>query len=319
MIDLNNKNFFIKKEVKTNLEKIIKSKIFSNGYIFYGPDGTGKKQTALKFIGDIFKNYASSSNVEERIKVNNHPDFLLIEPTYLVKGKLINRSDSELPKNNNEIIRIDQIRKIKEFLGKKSIESEKKIILIVDAHFLNEAAANCLLKTLEEPTNGIFILLTSKLNLLLDTIISRCQLVRFRSFSYEEIKNFIKESLELNFFDFSNEYNLRHLINSSIGSPEKIIKNIEIWESIPKEIRDTLESPIHDNLEILKIARFLSENLNLYQHIILINLIQHKWWRKTKDLKIVQNLETLKKYLNNYVQPRVAWEVILLKIANTNL
>ena len=110
MIDLNNKNFFIKKEVKTNLEKIIKSKIFSNGYIFYGPDGTGKKQTALKFIGDIFKNYASSSNVEERIKVNNHPDFLLIEPTYLVKGKLINRSDSELPKNN-EIIRIDQIRK----------------------------------------------------------------------------------------------------------------------------------------------------------------------------------------------------------------
>jgi len=35
--------------------------------------------------------------------------------------------------------------------------------LIIDAHLLNEAASNCLLKTLEEPNNGIFILLTSKL------------------------------------------------------------------------------------------------------------------------------------------------------------
>ena len=111
MIDFQNKNFLINKEVKTNLGNIIKNKLFSNGYIFYGPDGTGKKQTALKFVGDIFKNYESSSNIEERIKDNNHPDFLLIEPTYLVKGKPVNRSDTELQKSNNETIRIDQIRK----------------------------------------------------------------------------------------------------------------------------------------------------------------------------------------------------------------
>jgi len=49
-------------------------------------------------------------------------------------------------------------------------------------------SANYLLKTLEEPSNGIFILLTSKLNLLLDTIISRCQIVRFRSISSKQIK-----------------------------------------------------------------------------------------------------------------------------------
>ena len=75
------------------------------------------------------------------------------------------------------------------------INSEKKIVLIIDAHLLNEAASNCLLKTLEEPSNGIFILLTSKLNLLLDTIISRCQIVRFRSFSSKKIKSILKEYL----------------------------------------------------------------------------------------------------------------------------
>ena len=92
-------------------------------------------------------------------------------------------------KSGSEIIKIAQIRNIKTFLGQKSINSEKKIVLIIDSHLLNEAASNCLLKTLEEPSNGIFILLTSKLNLLLDTIISRCQIIRFRSLSSEQIKS----------------------------------------------------------------------------------------------------------------------------------
>ena len=98
-------------------------------------------------------------------------------------------------KSGSEIIKIAEIRNIKTFLGQKSINSEKKIVLIIDAHLLNEAASNCLLKTLEEPCNGIFILLTSKINLLLDTIISRCQIVRFRSFSRKKIKSILKEYL----------------------------------------------------------------------------------------------------------------------------
>ena len=91
-------------------------------------------------------------------------------------------------KSGSEIIKISQIRNIKTFLSQKSINSEKKIVLIIDAHLLNEAASTCLLKTLEEPSNGIFILLTSKLNLLLDTITSRCQIVKFRSFSSKQVK-----------------------------------------------------------------------------------------------------------------------------------
>ena len=193
MIEVKKNNFLFNEEVNTCLNTIIKNKSFANGYIFYGAEGVGKKQTALQFIKEIFKQSSPSENVEERITNNNHPDFLIIEPDSLLATKSAGSFDLEKTiKSGSEIIKIAQIRNIKTFLSQKSINSEKKIVLIIDAHLLNEAASNCLLKTLEEPSNGIFILLTSKLNLLLDTIISRCQIVRFRSFSSKQMKSILK-------------------------------------------------------------------------------------------------------------------------------
>ena len=49
MIDLKTNNLIINKEVNDNLESILKKKLFSNGYIFYGPEGIGKKQTAVSY------------------------------------------------------------------------------------------------------------------------------------------------------------------------------------------------------------------------------------------------------------------------------
>jgi len=189
MIEVKKNNFFLNEEVNTFLKNIIKNKSLANGYIFYGAEGLGKKQTALQFIKEIFKQYSPNENVEERITNNNHPDFLIIEPDSLLAKSSGSFDLEKTIKSGSEIIKISQIRNIKTFLSQKSINSEKKIVLIIDAHLLNEAASNCLLKTLEEPSNGIFILLTSKLNLLLDTIISRCQIVRFRSFSSKQIKS----------------------------------------------------------------------------------------------------------------------------------
>ena len=115
----------------------------------------------------------------------------------------VSQDVKKITKSGSEIIKIAQIRNIKTFLSQKSINSEKKIVLIVDAHLLNEAASNCLLKTLEDPSNGIFILLTSRLNLLLDTIISRCQKIRFRSFSSKQVNSVLKNYIETSeFIDF---------------------------------------------------------------------------------------------------------------------
>lgn len=316
MIEVKKDNFFLNEEVNTGLNKIIKNKSFANGYIFYGPEGVGKKQTALQFIQEIFKQSSPSKNLEERIKNNNHPDFLVIEPDSLLETKSSGSSDLEKKtKSGSEIIKIAQIRNIKTFLSQKSINSEKKIVLIIDAHLLNEAASNCLLKTLEEPSNGMFILLTSKLNLLLDTIISRCQIVRFRSFSSQEIKSILKEYLDTSKSNINAKLEFEDLINSANGSPNQLFKNMEIWNDFSDEIIIKLNSPIKNSLEILEISKLISEKLEIFQQISLLNLLQTVWWRKTKNISLIKKLEKLKYLLRKNIQPRLAWEITFLKIS----
>ena len=316
MIEVKKNNFFLNEEVNTFLKNIIKNKSLANGYIFYGAEGLGKKQTALQFIKEIFKQSSPSKNVEERITNNNHPDFLIIEPDSLLATKSSGSVELEKTiKSGSEIIKIAQIRNIKTFLSQKSINSEKKIVLIIDAHLLNEAASNCLLKTLEEPSNGIFILLTSKLNLLLDTIISRCQIVRFRSFSSKQIKSILKEYLDTSKLKINTKLKFEDLINSANGSPKKLLKNIEIWNDFSDEIISKLDYPIKNNLEILEISKSISEKLEIFQQICLVNLIQTIWWRKTKNIGLVKKLENLKSLLRKNIQPKLAWEITFLKIS----
>jgi len=316
MIEVKKNNFFFNEEVNTCLNNIIKNKSFANGYIFYGAEGVGKKQTALQFIKEIFKHYSGSENVEEKITNNNHPDILIIEPDSLLAAKSSGSIDlAKTIKNGSEIIKIAQIRNIKTFLSQKSINSEKKIVLIIDAHLLNESASNCLLKTLEEPSNGIFILLTSKLNLLLDTIISRCQVIRFRSFSDEQLNSILKDYLDSSNCKLNKKFKFEDLIKSANGSPNQLLQNIEIWNDFSDEIISKLDSPIKNSLEILEISKSISEKLEIFQQICLVNLIQTVWWRKTKNIGLVKKLENLKYLLRKNIQPRLAWEITFLKIS----
>ena len=314
MSEFQENNYLINKEISKDIEILLNSQSFSNGYIFYGPEGIGKKQAAIYFIEEIFKKYSSNLNIEEKIKANNHPDLLMIEPTCLIKGQLKTRKETESSSNTKETIRIDQIRNIKIFLSRKSIESEKKIVLIIDAHLLNEAASNCLLKTLEEPSNGIFILLTSSINILLDTITSRCQLIRFKSFSTKQFENLLKDRLDTSDFNLSEKLNLEDIVNAANGSPKKVLSNIRFLKELPKEIIDNLDYPLKDESEILKIAKLISEELEIDYQINLINFLQIKWWKKTKNANIIIILEKLKTYVKNLISPKTAWEIMLLKI-----
>ena len=69
----------------------------------------------------------------------------------------------------------------------------------------------------------------------------------------------------------------------------------------------------------LKTAKIISEELDFDQQIFLINFLQQKYWAKTKNRNIVKKLENLKLYLRGFIQPRLAWEVTLLKIAIEDL
>ena len=65
----------------------------------------------------------------------------------------------------------------------------------------------------------------------------------------------------------------------------------------------------------MEITNLISEKLEIFQQICLINLIQTIWWRKTKNNGLIKKLENLKKLLSKNIQPRLAWEITFLKIS----
>jgi len=303
-------------EIKLKLDKIAQEDAISNAYIFYGPEDVGKKETALRFIAEIIRTNNSDLDAYSKIKDNNYPDFLQIEPTYISKGNLINHSEINNQKNQTAkaLIRIEQIRNIKVFLSKKSIQSTKKFILIKNAHLLNESSSNCLLKTLEEPTNGVFILLTSRLNLLLDTILSRCQIIRFKPYSNKEFKKLLDQSKSNNTDLLSDSEVLENLIFISNGSPGKLVDYLNIWNQIPEKIKNEIIFPLKNYENILFLAKNITNDLDLNQQEFLLNYMQRNWWAKTKSKKLIEILESIKNNINSSVQPRISWEVGLLKV-----
>ena len=76
MIEAKKNNVLLNQEVNAYLNSIIKKKSFANGYIFYGAEGVGKRQTALVFIEEILKQFSTSGNVGEKIS-NNNPSYKL--------------------------------------------------------------------------------------------------------------------------------------------------------------------------------------------------------------------------------------------------
>ena len=93
------------------------------------------------------------------------------------------------------------------------------------------------------------------------------------------------------------------------------MKNIEIWNNFSDEIISKLDSPIKNSLEIIEISKSISEKLEIFQQICLVNYIQTIWWRKTKNIGLIKKLENLKYLLRKNIQPRLAWEVTFLKIS----
>jgi len=105
-----------------------------------------------------------------------HPDLINLEP-------------------DGRFIKIDQVRQATRRLRYPPVEAAVRAIIIHQAHSLHPAAGNALLKTLEEPSpNNIFILLTAQPNLLLTTIRSRCQEVRFTHLQRETVAQWLRET-----------------------------------------------------------------------------------------------------------------------------
>ena len=301
--------------------KILKSAIskeqISTAYLFSGPAGVGRKKTAKIFINAVLENSLDREITKRKTENNNHPDLLWIEPSYIVQGKSISQEKAKsegISIKSPPQIRLNQIKQIIEFLGRKPLEAERSIVVIEDIEKLNESASNALLKTLEEPNAGLFILITQRPEKLLSTIRSRCQLVPFTRLNDNQVKKIIQK-LEIiqDISDISNE-KISELISFSYGSPGLYITNLEYWLGITSELRKKLEIKLTNQIEVLKLAKDITDELNLDQQLWYINFEQYRVWEQENNSIIVKKLEELRQLLLKYVQPRLAWEVTLLDI-----
>ena len=299
------------------LKSAISKEQISHAYLFSGPDGVGRKKTAKIFIKAILDKNKEKESTKRKIDSNNHPDLLWIEPSYIVQGQSISQTKARLDGTSLKSppqIRLNQIKEIIEFLGKKPFESERSIVIIEDIERINESASNALLKTLEETHTGLFILVTQRPEKLLSTIRSRCQIVPFIRLNDNQVNKIIEESEVVQEIDDVSSDKIRELIDFSCGSPGRYITNLQFWLSFSSPLRQKLEIQLTNPIELLKLAKEITDELNIEQQLWLIDFQQNKAWTKEKNSNIVMQLEELRKQLLKFVQPRLAWEVTLLEI-----
>lgn len=135
-----------------------------------GIAGIGKKQFALSFAHAVFCEKLSETGDVcgecrhcHLINAKFHPDLLMVEP-----------------EESGQMIKIDQIRALVEFVNESAQQGSYRIIILDPANAMNVNSANALLKSLEEPSSKCLFMLVSNQSLrLLPTIKSRCQEVKF--------------------------------------------------------------------------------------------------------------------------------------------
>lgn len=203
-----------------------------NAFLFIGDPYLGKFETALAYAKAL-NCHKSTGNIEyckecpscKKIEKGIHPDIKIVEP-------------------ERDILTINTIREIEEFISYLPLESKYKVVILKESHKMNTAAANSFLKTLEEPPlNTTIILICENVYSLPEPLVSRCFKIYFSPLPKEVIKKVIPDSENKNL-----------IINLLMGRPglyisRDILKDIKWFKQSLNE-REIKKSPWKDNEEI---------------------------------------------------------------------
>ena len=214
--------------VTQTLINAFKKNRVGQGYIFTGPRGVGKTTTArilakgLNCKNSKNGNPCNKCNICDEITEYRNLDVLEIDGAS-------NRG-------------IEEIRNLRELIKFSPMNSLYKIFIIDEVHMLTNQAFNALLRTLEEPpAHGKFIMCTTDIHKVPDTIISRCQRFDFNRISINDIKESV----------------------NSILSKEKINSDLESVEAIAVKS----EGSMRDALSILDQIIAFSDNKINYKDV----------------------------------------------------
>jgi DNA polymerase-3 subunit delta' len=295
------------------LSRAITQERIAPAYLFAGAAGVGRSLAASCFVEPLLARQPLEpipEGLRQRIRQRNHPDLLWVEPTYLHQGKLISAAEAaELGVKRRSLpeVRLEQIREIARFLSRPPLEAPRSVIVLEQADSMAEAAANGLLKTLEEPGQATLILIAPSPESLLPTLVSRCQRIPFYRLDTETMAQILTQVGQ------GEILNHPEILALAQGSPGEAIVHWQQLQTVSPELLSAASSVPGTLKDALDLARQIARSLDAEAQLWLVDYLQQHCWRKGQP-QYLSLLENARKQLLQYVQPQLVWEVALMKM-----
>jgi DNA polymerase-3 subunit delta' len=277
-------------------------------YLFAGPAGVGRKVGAIAFSSLLLAKPSQAWELlQSRIRQHNHPDLLWVEPTYLHQGKRLTVTEAEeqgVKRKAPPQIRLEQVREITQFLSRPPLEAPRSVVILEDAETMAEAAANALLKTLEEPGRATLILIATSPDALLPTLVSRCQQIPFRRLDPEAIAPILSRA------QYQDILQHPDVLALAQGSPGEAIAHWLQLQAIPADLLQELQQGPQSLRQGLEMARRVTQTLDTEMQLWLLEYLQNYIWQTQRNIPLLHQMEEARRQLLRYVQPRLVWEVL---------
>lgn len=217
--------------IKRTLRRFMKQGRIPQVLLFAGPKGTGKT-SAARIIGAMLNDplnekivdYQFFSGSKPQNQFYQEPDAERLFNQRIYRGHSFVVQEMDAASNRG----IDDIRQLKERIALPPQDGKMTVYILDEAHMLTTPAFNALLKLLEEPpVHAVFILATTELHKIPETIKSRCSILNFRKATPDELKQALGEVLSAEKIKHDDEA-LDLIVNRADGSFRDAIKLLEM-------------------------------------------------------------------------------------------
>ena len=268
-----------------------------HAYLFSGPDEVGKNLFAKDFVKLISKVIARSDIAIELIsKVIARSDIAIEKeqfPDLLIVQSINSKSSIENEKDMMEIS-VEQVREVQNFLSFKSYYGGYKAVIIHNAERMTLEAQNCFLKSLEEPKGQtLIILISSNAQMLLPTIFSRCQEIKFISAYNNQLS--VQENTAMK--------GIQRVVNADLAEKFIFAKQADLTGNNFKNMLELLQKYFR--------------NLMLYNIGVIekFPVVEGKTFTTGQVKKIIRLIETINFQTTvTNANPKLALEVLLMEI-----